>query len=127
MNYHIKKCAEPVQDISGKSLAYVKHIIDFSGKHEDIVKSLEKEMLEASDDLDFESGGFKDKIGLIKSVTERQKSYPWAAKAKTISPFIQYDLCCIAVFTFETARYRTKEFIQKNILGEPIETVLTPL
>ncbi|MGI6563215.1 MAG: excinuclease ABC subunit UvrC [Clostridia bacterium] len=130
LNYHIKKCAGACAGYISREeyLAYVKHIIDFfSGKHEDIVKSLEKEMLEASDDLDFEKAAdLRDKIGLIKSVTERQKIVSVGGEDEDyIAIYSEYDLCCIAVFYVRDGKVSDKrEFIQKNILGEPIETVL---
>lgn len=77
LNYHIGQCQAPCS--GAISSAEYKKIIEeamefISGKHTGIINRMKKEMLEASENLDFEkAASLRDKIKSIESIAEKQK------------------------------------------------------
>ncbi|MCL2353697.1 MAG: excinuclease ABC subunit UvrC [Defluviitaleaceae bacterium] len=77
LNYHIKMCPGPcgmhiTKEEYSQSVAQVLEFL--AGKHDDVFKSLQKQMLEASSELRFEeAASFRDKIAAVKRLKERQK------------------------------------------------------
>lgn len=76
LNYHIGKCKAPcnyyiLEDEYNKM---IDNVIDFfNGKHTEIIKNLEKQMLEFSEALQFEKASeIRDKIFAIKKLEENQ-------------------------------------------------------
>ena len=77
LNYHIKKCLAPCMKLVSKE-EYRKQIDQIimllEGKVSDIIKTLEKEMEDASNRLEFEKAAeIRDRILAIERVTEKQK------------------------------------------------------
>lgn len=76
LNYHIGKCSAPCNySISEKDYnEMILKIIDFfNGKHNEIISSLEKQMLDFSENLEFEKASeIRDKIFAIKKLEENQ-------------------------------------------------------
>lgn len=130
LNYHIKKCAGACAGhvTEEKYLTYIKHITDFfSGKHEELLKTLEREMIKASEELDFENAAsIRDKISLIESVTEKQKIVSVSHEdIDYVAVYSEFDLCCISILYVRDGKVSDKrEFVQKNMLDEPVSTVL---
>lgn len=77
LNYHIKRCLAPcVGNVSKEEyMEQIYEIIDLlEGKTDKITKELEKQMKQASQDLDFEKAAhLRDKIQAIGRVSEKQK------------------------------------------------------
>lgn len=130
LNYHIKKCSGACAGYVTRReyLEYIKHITDFfSGKHADILKNLNKDMLKASEELDFEKAAdLRDKISLIESVTEKQKIVSTSHEdIDYVALYSEYDLCCIGILYVRDGKVSDKrEFVQKNMLDEPLEIVM---
>lgn len=76
LNYHIGKCSAPCNHyISEKDYneMILKIIEFFNGKHNEIISSLEKQMLDFSENLEFEKASeIRDKIFAIKRLEENQ-------------------------------------------------------
>ena len=77
LNYHIKKCLAPCMGYVSKE-EYRKQIDEIimllEGKTEKIVKSLQEEMKELSNNMQFEKAAYiRDKIIAIERISEKQK------------------------------------------------------
>jgi len=76
LNFHIGQCLAPCQNnISEDDYnRMITEVIDFiNGKHTEIIKNLEKEMILASENLEFEKAAeFRNKILSIKKIGEKQ-------------------------------------------------------
>jgi excinuclease ABC subunit C len=77
LNYHIKKCMAPCMGYVSKE-EYRKQINEIisilEGKTEDLIKQLQKEMLEASEKLQYEKAQeLRDKIYAIDRISQKQK------------------------------------------------------
>lgn len=77
LNYHIGQCCAPcnnqiTQENYQQMIAEIEQFI--SGKQEIIVKKMEKEMYEASENMEFEKAAvLRDKLLSVKKIEERQK------------------------------------------------------
>lgn len=76
LNFHIGQCLAPCQNnVSQEEYnQMIENIIDFlNGKHTEIIKNLEDEMNNASENLEFEKAAeIRDKILSVKKLNERQ-------------------------------------------------------
>ena len=77
LNYHIKKCMAPCMGYVSKE-EYMKQIDEIisvlEGKTDKLIKSLEEEMLEASQNMQYEKAAYlRDKKLAIERISERQK------------------------------------------------------
>ncbi len=77
LNYHIGQCKAPCNKLISEEEYQVfidKAIQILEGKYDTIISEMEKEMLEASENLQFElAKEIRDKIRSIKNVSEKQK------------------------------------------------------
>ena len=77
LNYHIHQCDAPCQGYISKEeyAVSVKEALDFlGGNFEPAIKELEEKMLAASENMEFETAAeYRDLIGSVKQVTQRQK------------------------------------------------------
>lgn len=77
LNYHIGQCCAPcnnkiTQQDYNKMITEIEQFIN--GKHEIIIKRIEKEMYEASENMEFEKAAIlRDKLISVKSISEKQK------------------------------------------------------
>jgi len=77
LNYHIGQCCAPCDNQISKHdyqnmIAEAEQFIH--GKHEEMMKRMEKEMYEASQNMEFEkAAALRDKLLSIKSISEKQK------------------------------------------------------
>lgn len=77
LNYHIGQCCAPcdnqiTQQEYQKMIAEIEQFIN--GKHEAIIQKMEKEMYEASENMEFEkAAALRDKLLSVKNIGERQK------------------------------------------------------
>ncbi len=77
LNYHIGQCCAPCDNQISKH-DYQNMITEaeqfIHGKHEEMMKRMEKEMYEASKNMEFEkAAALRDKLLSIKSISEKQK------------------------------------------------------
>ncbi|MDE6357373.1 MAG: excinuclease ABC subunit UvrC, partial [Eubacteriales bacterium] len=95
LNYHIGKCKAPCNyHISEEEYQKMVDVVInfFNGKHQDIIKNLEKEMLEASDNLEFEKASeIRDKIFAIKKLEENQLAESMGLDDKDVIAFARVD------------------------------------
>ena len=77
LNYHIKQCDAPCQGYISKEeyRKSVDQVIKFlNGNLDSVVKDLEKKMMDASDDLDFEKAiEYRELLGSVKQIQQKQK------------------------------------------------------
>ncbi len=95
LNYHIGKCKAPCNhNISEEEYnKMISKVIDFfNGKHTEIINDLEKQMLEFSDNLEFEKASeIRDKIFAIKKLEENQLVENTNINDKDIIAFARVD------------------------------------
>lgn len=103
LNYHIKRCIGPclgtITSEDYKKL--MNQIVDFlSGRHEDIIKQLQKKMYEASESMDFElAANYRDRIDGIKKVIQKQKIISSAMEDEDIIAFAtDREKACVQIF-----------------------------
>ena len=77
LNYHIKQCQAPCQgyisqEEYGKAVAQT---LDFlNGKYEPVLSMLEEKMMQASDEMDFETAiEYRELLSSVKQVAQKQK------------------------------------------------------
>ena len=77
LNYHIKQCLAPCQGLVSKEdyQQQVKKALDFlNGSYQDTLKNLERQMQQASENLDFEEAiRYRDLYNSVKQVALKQK------------------------------------------------------
>ncbi len=77
LNYHIKQCNAPCQgyvskEEYGQSVAQVLEFLN--GNHKPVLSMLEKKMLEASEEMEFEKAiEYRELINSVKQIAEKQK------------------------------------------------------
>ena len=77
LNYHIKQCSAPCQGYINKE-EYGKAIsqaLDFlGGKYDPVISMLEEKMMQASDEMDFETAiEYRELLNSVKQVAQKQK------------------------------------------------------
>jgi len=95
LNYHIGQCLAPCSN-AGLKEEYDKMIdgvTDFlNGKHTEIIKNLEKQMAEASENLEFEKAAeLRDKIFSVKKLRERQIIENMSMEDRDVIAFARAD------------------------------------
>lgn len=103
LNYYIYQCLGPCQGNVKRDeyRAFMQDICNFlGGRQENIIKRLEKDMKEASDNLDFEKAArIRDKINSLKHITEKQKIISTAMEDQDVIAFAKGETdSCIQVF-----------------------------
>lgn len=77
LNYHIGQCSAPCDAVISKEdyrKLIEEAILFLDGKHETIMKSMEKQMLKAAENMEFEkAASFRDKLKSIDRIVEKQK------------------------------------------------------
>ncbi len=77
LNYHIHQCRAPCQGYISKDeyMEQIRGAMDFlGGNYQPMIKSLEKKMQDASDQLDFEKAiEYRELLTSVKSVAQKQK------------------------------------------------------
>ena len=131
LNYHIKKCQAPCAGYISKEeyMVMINEIMDvLSGKDKKLLEKLNKDMIEASQNLEFEkAASFRDKILAIESLAEKQKAF----KVKdTDEDFINLYKdekdCCIQIFFVRDGKITGREhFILENSSYEDDENIIS--
>ena len=105
LNYHIKECPGMCQgNVSvEKYNESIQEIIQIlNGKYENIIHKLEKEMKEASQNLNFERAAkIRDQINGINHITEKQKIVSNSDEDQDIIGFYGEDFPFLISFPFE--------------------------
>lgn len=114
LNHHIGQCLAPCsgQVSEADYMAYIRDAMDFlEGKHEDILKKMEREMLAASEAMEFEkAAALRDKLRAIKSVAEKQKMANMGLADADVIAFVQaYQECLVQVFFIRSGKMTGRE------------------
>lgn len=77
LNYHIKQCDAPCQGYISKEqyAEAVAQVLEFlNGRYDGVLKMLEKKMMDASDEMDFEKAiEYRELLESVKKVAQKQK------------------------------------------------------
>lgn len=77
LNYHIGQCSAPCDNVISKEeyQKLIEEAIQFlEGKHEAVMKKMEQEMYEASENMEFEkAASLRDKLQSVHSIVKKQK------------------------------------------------------
>lgn len=103
LNYYIYQCLGPCQGNVSKDeyRALMRDICSFlGGRQENILKRLEKDMKEASDNLEFEKAAkIRDKINSLRHIAEKQKIISTAMEDQDVIAFAKSETdSCVQVF-----------------------------
>lgn len=114
LNHHIGQCIAPCSGNVPEEVyqGYVKDAMDFlEGKHEGILKKMEKEMMEAAEKMEFEkAASLRDKIRSIKSVAERQKMSNMGLGDADVIAFVRaFEECLVQVFFVRSGKMTGRE------------------
>lgn len=122
LNYYINKCMAPCQGRVTKEqyMEAIKEVCDFlSGKEKELLEKLEKEMFEASQNMDFEKAAeLRDKISSIKSMFQEQKvvSTTETDDEDAIAYALKDGTACVQIFFIREGKLiGRKYFIIDNI------------
>ncbi len=93
LNYHIGKCKAPCNNMISKEEydSYIEKVLDFlNGKTKDIIAELTEKMETASENLEFEQAAeYRDIIGAVKKVSERQIIENMAENNRDVIAFVR--------------------------------------
>jgi len=121
LNYYIYQCLGPctgnVNSEEYRSL--MKDICMFlDGRHEEIVKRLEKDMMQASENMEFEKAAkIRDKLAALKVIAEKQKVLSLNNEDEDIVAFARDESdCCMQIFFVRNGKLIGREhFILENV------------
>jgi len=131
LNYHIGQCNAPCQKIISEE-AYdemVQEAMQFlNGKQDFILKNMEKQMKEASEQLEFEKAAeYRDKIIAIEKLSEKQKVEMDSQDNRDIIAFARKgDEALVQVFFIRGGKMTGREqYMLQGVEGAEPSAVLT--
>ena len=130
LNYHIKQCLAPCQGLVSRE-AYgqqVKKALDFlNGNYQDTLKELERQMQQASENLEFEEAiRYRDLYNSVKQIASKQKMEGSDGEDKDIIALASDDQdAVVQVFFVRGGKLIGREhFYMTHVSGIPKEQVL---
>ena len=130
LNYHIKKCVAPCAGYVTKEQysEMINDIMDIlNGKDKTIIKTLKKDMEDASMNLEFEKAAkYRDKILAIEAIVEKQKIFKTMEGDEDFINIYQDEKdSCIQIFFSREGKITGHEhFIFENTADDKIGEVL---
>lgn len=130
LNYHIKKCVAPCAGYVTKEQysEMINDIMDIlNGKDKTIIKTLKKDMEDASMNLEFEKAAkYRDKILAIEAIVEKQKIFKTMEGNEDFINIYQDEKdSCIQIFFSREGKITGREhFIFENTADDKIGEVL---
>ena len=124
LNYHIKRCMGLCRGVITREeyMTYINQVMAIlDGKADDILKQIEKEMMEASNNLNFEKAAeLRDKMACIENLLEKQKIDSYNENDLDVIGIVKVlDKASIEVFSVRNSRMQNGEnFIFKDISTE---------
>lgn len=121
LNYHINQCMAPCQGFITKEeySILIKNICDFlSGRREELIAKLEKEMIEASQNMDYEkAASLRDKISSLNNMFQEQKVISTSLEDQDVVAIARKDkYASIQIFFIRNGKLiGRKSFIFENI------------
>ena len=88
LDYHIKRCAGPCEGLIGRD-DYHQNLeqigVFMEGRPQELLRTIRKEMMEASDALEFERAArLRDRAGAVESVAQRQSVLAQSAREQDV-------------------------------------------
>lgn len=130
--YHMKKCSGPCIGAIGKEEygEYIKEVKDFlKGDDSSMVKKVEKEMLEASKALDFETAAKKRDLLEALRVMQRNQSVDDMDRNEEGRDYAAIEmrsyLCTVSIMQFRSGRLIGKAMYRSECMGDETETLLS--
>lgn len=129
--YHMGKCSGPcVGKISEKDYCeYVKKVKEvLDGDDTSLLKRLEREMQEASKNLDFEKAAKKrDQVEALKVIQKNQSMEDYSSEngRDYIALEMRAYLCTISIMQFRSGRMIGKALYRAECLGDETETLFS--
>ncbi|MDB1971018.1 MULTISPECIES: excinuclease ABC subunit UvrC [Clostridium] len=130
LNYHIKKCVAPCAGYVTKEQysEMINDIMDIlNGKDKTIIKTLKRDMEDASMNLEFEKAAkYRDKILAIEAIVEKQKIFKTMEGDEDFINIYQDEKdSCIQIFFSREGKITGREhFIFENTADDKIGEVL---
>ena len=123
LNYHIGQCKAPCNKLISEQeyKKYIDSAVDFlNGKHDNILKQLEAEMLSASENLEFERAAeLRDKIISIKRLDEKQVIEDVGMEDKDVIGFVRAgDEAMVQIFFIRGGKMTGREHFLINNADE---------
>ncbi len=121
LNYHINQCMAPCQGLITKEEYYIiiKDICDFlSGRRDELIDKLEKEMIDASQNMDYEKAALlRDKISSLNNMFEEQKVVSTSLEDQDVVAIARKDkYASIQIFFIRNGKLiGRKSYIFENI------------
>lgn len=132
LNYYIGRCTAPCMGNvdSKKYKEEVNMAISFlSGKEEELIEDLQKKMLIASDNLEFEiAAKYRDQINSLEIITQKQKivSASSSLDQDVIGSAIGIEEACIQIFFIRGGKIMGREhYLLTNIENETREEIIS--
>jgi len=121
LNYHINQCVAPCRGLISKEEynVLIKDICSFlGGRQEELLEKLEKEMLEASENMDYErAADLRDKVFSINNMFQQQRVLSTSLEDEDVVALAKKDkYACIQIFFVRGGKIIGREnFIFDNI------------
>ena len=131
LNYYIGQCSAPCNGLISKEeyQEAVKSAMELlEGKHDTLMKDMEKEMLEAAENLNFERAAvLRDKLKSIHSIAEKQKmSNSGLGDCDVIAFARAFDEALVQIFFIRGSKMTGREnFMIKSADGSSRSEVIT--
>jgi len=131
LNYHIKKCFAPCMGYISKEeyREQINQIISMlEGKLDNIIKELEKEMIEASSNMEFEKAAYiRDKKLAIERIAEKQKVSNISENDIDVIGIARNEVeVCVEIFFVRKSKMIGREhFFFKDLNDERDEQILS--
>ncbi|MGL6173221.1 MAG: excinuclease ABC subunit UvrC [Cellulosilyticaceae bacterium] len=128
LNYHIGQCSGPCIGVISESdyRNIVDEVISFlNGKYKEIIKKLEEQMIQASEELNFEkAAGLRDQIHAISKIEQKQSAINSSMEDQDIIAFArsESDTLMQVYFVRQGKMVGREHFMINETEGEPIET-----
>lgn len=131
LNFHINQCIAPCKgDVSKEEYMKIidEAVLFLEGKHDEIIKKMEKEMLIASDNYEYEQAGMiRDKLKSLQVITQKQKMDNVSAESSDVIAFARsHGEGVVLIFFIRNGKVTGREhFFMKDILELSRSEVIT--
>ena len=123
LDYHIKKCEGPCQDLVSKNdySAMIKRVVQFLyGKTKETENYINKQMSVAADETRYEDAAmYRDQLAAVKSFKEKQRKVAADFDNRDVLAMAKQDNMCVTVIVrIRNGRIHSREKISINIGDE---------
>jgi len=128
LDYHIKKCEGPCQDLVSKNdySAMIKRVVQFLyGKTKETENYINKQMSVAADETRYEDAAmYRDQLAAVKSFKEKQRKVAADFDNRDVFAIAKQDNMCVTVIVrIRNGRIHSREKISINIGDESDEDI----